>query len=1067
MSRYANWFSQDIGHIMENELEDVLDEFREIVEFKFELAPKVEALVETRDLLIEIHSLISERESLKENFSVGSILKMINNPIVPIVSENMLKTLKSNFEVIQSRSSIVEITYPNHIRMMKDLEGYIWKLEVQTLLNNKYNQPMPNVMYKMYRNCPDMNCGEELRKLGKKLKISPLDPKEIKKVIFDWLNEKNNNQESRRNIEKALISETKGEENLEQVVRLANRIIQNEQKLSEQTVQQLIDFGFGNTKMVQHYLGKETASKKLSEIDNTDSAGVFKEKDVPEETDLHQQVVRSHSNDGYSFRSGTGSCDKKDDDKKKSTEGTPVKEEKMDTEEIPAQAEEIVEKEELFVPDIVQTGETSHKEAAPMIEEKLPEPQEEIIHDYVTIQGQELTAQIEIFNFEKPIDEKEPEELPEPSEDDESPMQEEALLQQDTFSEKMDEELPATVPVAEAPANVEPVAKKEEMRERPLPRHSQTIPFDEAIKYYREGRKPGFFPGTPEDFSQHVEFVDYAMKKLANRIEIESLAHILRQLPQIPIEVKGIEKWFGIWEKAKTLRTKVVEMSPDTIVEQKDEIESEYKTVKELYILEVERILEEVERDKATRDQVNEAMTRIESLTFEDLTLLKNKYIAARYYKEDLILFKVYDMYIMSMINAWKVHDYEKGQTRMDYLTLKEIYMTVVKDEANKKRYIKPDNAEFIVKLYETVRRDIEVNIANLKLEDLKDSNLERSYKRFIDLTSKVTEFKAKLYKEEKKRLSESSRLAIALKPSGLKSKINRRIDYEHISGKYFLIKPAFINRITPEHRKYFLASIKYHLEANKWMLLGHEGSYKLALKLEKDLFEKNLSRAINYENNGQNMIKVLITINNFKYISYKIVKYSNRYECLMKLKGFGFAELTTYEGTCKTQFKLAQENKLKTEEMIVNHNHTSTLESQTEDNSESQMMQEKGKTSEGAPKRDYRSSKDIKYKLSKNQDIELIYTSLISSGLNPYRIFEGDFVIGSTTKKRFSNVGSSYQDRDELARYQREHLEGLGHPQEHRAVPQVGLRGFCHLYGSTCFPQTEAEKSSLLHPAR
>jgi hypothetical protein len=122
---------------MENELEDVLDEFREIFAFKFELEPKVEALVETRDLLIEIHSLISEKESLKESFSVDSLAKMINNPNEPLVSEAMIKTLNSNFEVTQNRAAIVDITYPNHIKMLKDLDGYIWKLDIQTLLKNK------------------------------------------------------------------------------------------------------------------------------------------------------------------------------------------------------------------------------------------------------------------------------------------------------------------------------------------------------------------------------------------------------------------------------------------------------------------------------------------------------------------------------------------------------------------------------------------------------------------------------------------------------------------------------------------------------------------------------------------------------------------------------------------------------------------------------------------------------------------------------------------------------------------------------------------------------------------
>lgn len=1008
MSRYSNWFNQDIGHIMEKELEDVLDEFREIVDFKFELAPKVEALVETRDLLIEIHSLISERESLKECFSVDSLVKMINNPNVPLVSEAMLKTLKSDFEVIQNRAEIVDITYPNHIKMLKDLEGYIWKLDVQTLLSNKYVPPMPNTLYKMYRNCPDMNCEDELKKLGKKLKINPIDTKEVRKGIVDWLNEKNNHQESRRLIDKALITDTRGDEIVEQYVRLANKIMQNDHKLTETTVHQLIEFGFGNTKMVQKYLGKETATKKHTETENLESNGVFREPEVTEENEMIQDVIRSQSNDGFSLRSGTGSCEKKEEQPKASRSLTPNKEEQMNLEEIPESNDEILEKTEMMVENSLPDPLEQTEDHQTMMVEVIDQVPEESIQATLPIEGQEISCEFEILNYEIPS-----QSLPEDDPLETLPEQQETVhhvetLQEEPVPQPMEEEKVEDMPLKETIIEKPAQQIKLETKPKVEPQSKPRLSLDDANKYYRDGRKPSSFAGSHQDFAECFELAQKMATNSPSSIDLEILGSSLLKIAQSSIQVNGIDRWIILEKKARALKTKVLKMTPEDIVQNIENIKEELNSFKEIRILEVERVLEEVERDRKTYQELNEAMIKRDRLTLEELTILKNRRKAAIYFSDKVLSSKIYDLYIMAVINAWKIHDHDKDKTQLDYITLKELLTVVLADELNPRRFIKPDNADFIKKLYEKVRAYIRDHILSLKVDDMKDINLEMSYKRFIDLTSKMIHHKTKSHIEQKrkKKITEENRLSIALKPTGIRSKINRTIDYEHISGKFYLIKPAFINRIDQEHRKFFLASIKYHLEGNTFMKFGHEGAYIAALGIEKDLFERNLNRALLYEDNGMTLVNFLERLKKLKYISIKIMKtHGSKYDNIMCFSKLSDEKLKEIDASYNKKFHMMIEKRQKREDMIVNRSHSGSIHGTKDEISREPMKTEKLKEGKKTSSNTQKSSKTSKYKLSKNQDIELMQSSLIKHTFDTYRIFEGDFSIGSSLKKTFKNV--------------------------------------------------------------
>jgi hypothetical protein len=1010
MSRYSNWFNQDISHIMENELEDVLDEFKEIVDFKFELAPKVEALVETRDLLIEIHSLISERESLEESFSVDSLVKMINNTNVPLVSEAILKTLKSNFEVIQNRAAIVDITYPNHIKMLKDLDGYIWELDVKNLLSNKYNQHIPNQLYKAYRDCPAMNCGDELKKLGKKLKINPIEPKEVRKGILDWLNEKNNHRKSRKIIYKALIADTKGEEVLGQYIRLANEIMQNDHKLTETTAQQLVEFGFGNTKMFQRYLGKLTATKKQLEAENTEHTGVFREQEIPEELKIQQDVTRSHSNDAYSMIYGTGSCEKKDEKIKKSAQGTPDKEESMKLEEIPSNREEILETEELIVETTDPTPAEEVEDAQAMIEETIEPVQEEEIFTNVTIEGQEIRSNFEFFNFELPQLTIPEEVTPEPEQVIEEQMFEENISQPESIPQKVDDEIPVEPAVKDTTSEEAPQTQKEEIRPKPTQTISQKMLMDDAFKYYYEGRKPKHYAGTQKQFAECYELAQNIVGHALPTHDLELLSPIVHTIIASPILVEGADKWVTIEKRARALKIRLLQMTPEEVVQHRDEIEAEYKDIKDVRVLEVKKVLEEVERDRQTHQEINEAMLKREGLTLDELTVFKNRYKAAIYYKDTVLSHKVFDFFIMAVINSWKIHDHENGKTQIDYFTLKELFSVVQSDELNSRRYIKPDNADFIKKLYEKVRAYIKENMLALKADDMKEMSLEMSYMRFIDLTSKMTVHKTKANVEQKrkKRATEENRLSIALKTTGTRSKINCKMDYEHIHEKFYLVKPAFINKIDQEHRKYFLASIKYHLEGNNFMNLGHEGAYIAALTLEKDLFEKNLDRAVLYENNGLALVKILDQLKKLKYISIRIMKaYGVKYDSIIQFARLKDEDLKKWEANCNKKYHELKDQRQKREDSTINRSFNTSVADKDDANPEP-MKLEKVTDTKTTPTNAPKVSKSKTFKLTKNRDIELMQSSLIKHSFDTYRIYEDDFTIGSSQKKTFKNVSLS-----------------------------------------------------------
>lgn len=1016
--RYPQWFSQDMGQIMEKELEDVLEEFRGIPELDPVVSDRVDALARARDLLLDFHSIIAERENIKQNFSVDSLLELVNRKNLPIISENQLKMMKSNFDLIKRDVDLLNFEYENFDKLILDLEGYIWRLEVQSILRNKNSTPLPSQLYKMLRSCPDMECSAELRKLGKKLKIQPMEAKEAKKAVTGWLSGDMNLQESRRGLERALITDLSESPEIEEQVRLANKVLNNENKLTEATTQRLIDFGLGHTKLVQKFLGKETL-KKQAEQEKLDDTGVFREENVHE---MIEEKMVMESNIGSSAitpekisenPADEGSQNIQDHDRASS--------DRMDIEEPETKVQEIMELEKIVSNEEPQEEiEKELSQPENMAEESLPEEEIEVVTDHIPVEaaGQELMTENTRYTVPvaEPVAEEQPEATSEKMEEEENISEEEEPKADEEASENEEvdhqdgheemencpePEIHATTVEPEAPKMDTP-EKKTTSGKKPKP----LLSFDDAVEYFREGKKPETFTGTQEQFDQVMTYINWTIKQFKQRTELSKFSHIIEKLARLAIEAPDIKEMQSMDARATKLRDLALGLTNEELIQQREQLEAEYRSVPAIQIIELDMMFSEMDRDWQTSKDVKEAMDKREEKSLEEMVALKNRVDAARYYTDKVDKFKIYDLFVMSLIKAWKSHDQETGKPQLDYHTLKDVYAVIEEDAKGKDtRYIHPTKGEFVKNLYNFVRAEYKKIFESLAASTSDNTKVQQSYKKFVDFTSKLVEFKNRIQKEEKTKKDETSKLAHVLNTAGKKSKLNIELDYSPSEAEFSLVKPAFRNEITQQHKKYFVSSLTHHLETNKSFKLTHEQAVKRAGAIERDLYDNNLTKPIHYEHIGVQFVNFLNSVKKYKYISFRVMNKKFNYDYLLKQMHIGADQMPKWDAEYKKQYVLGKEVRNKKGEIATIEQKNVGMKYDPEE-ANNRMMQEPiegqdyvASSQENKPK--------SKFLLSKNMDIRLNHCALVRLDVLSYRVFEGDLTYGKddSSSKKFSNV--------------------------------------------------------------
>lgn len=1016
--RYPQWFSQDMGQIMEKELEDVLEEFREIPELESMVSDRVDALARARDLLLDFHSIIAERENIKQSFSIDSLLELVNRRNLPIISENQLKMMKSNFDLIKRDVDLLNFEYENFGRLIKDLEGYIWRLEVQGILRNKNSTPVPSQLYKMLRSCPDMECSAELRKLGKKLKIIVMDIKEARKAVVGWLSGEFNLQESRRSLERALVSDLTASPDVEEQVKIANKVLNNENKLTDSTTQKLIDFGYTNTKLVQKFLGKETL-KKLAELDKADSIGVFRDDNVEEM--IEEKVVIQPSVSSSAITPEKSIEVPVEESSPILKDKTSESVENMDIEEPEQKEEEIMEQESLVVAEEpLEEQAVEPEESERMIEEPIQEEEPEIVVDHFAIEVDNMEEMVEFTEYIIPtpesIIEEQVEAISEKIVEDQHISDEEDLKEPEPESDNdeiADQEAHEEAENCHEPethhAIPEPEAPKVDQSEQKTSSGKKAKPlisFDEAVIYFRDYKKPETYSGTQDQFNETMTYINWAINQFKQRIELSKFTRIMGKLSHVvAIEVPDMKELQTTEARAVKLRDLALQMPNDELIAKREQIEAEYRSVQEIEIIELDMMFSEMDRDWQTSKDLKEAKETIDKKTLDQMIILKNRVDAARYYISKVDKFKVYDLFTIVLVNAWKIHDHDYGKPEIDYNTLKEVLIVIEEDNKEKDRHINPMNAEFAKNLYTSVRTEYKRIIDSLTIGTDQSITAQQSYKQFVDFTSKLMEFKNKMTKEEKGKKDDTSKLAFVLKPTLNKNKLNLLIDYELSVAQIDLVKPAFINRTTQHHRKYFLTMIKTHLESNLVFKLTHEKAFKRAAAIERDLFDNNLTKPAQYEHIGMQYINFMKPIKEYKYISLRLMSRKFKYDYLTRQMHVGVDQMPKWEAEYKKQYLLGKEVKIKREDVPANVQKPAILKYDPEETI-NRMMQEPIEGQDyPAPAED--SSLKPKYLLSRNIDIKVRQSALVNLDYLSYRIFEGDFTFardGEATKT-FSNV--------------------------------------------------------------
>lgn len=835
-----------------------------------------------------------------------------------------------------------------------------------------------------------------------------------KKAILSWLSDEFSLQESRRYLERALLADLSSEPDLEKQVRLANKVLNSDNRLTEATAQQLIDFGYTNTKMIQKFLGKETF-KKQADQEKLDSAGVFREKQASQmlEEKIDNEPKEDHIRSISEKETEIGA---EEAIRQEQEEVVPPKE-NMETEALPEQVQKAMDQEltKSTPENIIRQESHNSKESLPeqMVEESIEQKVIRPILDHFSIEQFTMEFYYELMTYKIPKSEVQP--ILEPTNirmmTEAHVSDDEAILPQDLESDnedvcgldehKDDEQIQEPVNYLHPIEPEAPQLDTSDQKTKADIKSKRKVKFKDAIKFFRAKEKPEGFSGEQDKFIPTMEYINFALNKFKQRTELSKFITVLGNLSRLSIQVPDLKEMQQTEEKAIKLRDSALSMSPNELVSKREELELEYKSVPAVEILELDMIFSEMGRDLQTLNAVNETIENWERYDHDHLANLKNRVNAAAYHISKAHKYKIYDLYIISLITAWRDHDHGAGKPRMDYITLKDVMMVLEDDVNNKPRLIKPSNADFCRLLFANVRAELKKVIESLVSVSDDVVQVEQSYKRFVDFTLKLMEHKNKKQKEERTKKEKTTKLAHVLKPSDKQHKINLKIDYDIAYSEPALVKPAFVNSITHQHRKYFLTMFTQQLESNNFLKLDHDKAYKRAAIIERDLYDKNLTKPFFYDNIGVQILSFIKAMRDYKYISYRVRDKKFVYGYLIKQMIAVANQMPRWEANYKKQFVQVWE-KSKREDKVTPKSLPVAAKYVPEE-AMNRMLQEPVEGQDYVAALQEPQVKP-KYILERNNNITLKPATFMKQDYFSYRIFEDDFTIDKDPKK-FSNV--------------------------------------------------------------
>lgn len=120
--------------------------------------------------------------------------------------------------------------------------------------------------------------------------------------------------------------------------------------------------------------------------------------------------------------------------------------------------------------------------------------------------------------------------------------------------------------------------------------------------------------------------------------------------------------------------------------------------------------------------------------------------------------------------------------------------------------------------------------------------------------------------------------------------------------------KPAFINRVTPQHQNFYVNAIDFYLRANKHLNFGTkhaQDSFKQAQAIEKAISKKYYDSPLRYEQVGDRVIEVLQRILRYRFITLRIKNLRYDLDNILQIRKASEQDLKRFEMAIHTSQKL------------------------------------------------------------------------------------------------------------------------------------------------------------------
>lgn len=443
---------------------------------------------------------------------------------------------------------------------------------------------------------------------------------------------------------------------------------------------------------------------------------------------------------------------------------------------------------------------------------------------------------------------------------------------------------------------------KQDMKQEEPKKNTQVsdiVTLEEALEHLDAKTVPN---SLKKRFSKFSEFKDYIqslnkrfgdLKKLeGGKVDYYLLKNTVPFLRKSLVKLGPVfDKCSKLHKEAGTFVKKIFSLAANEVEAQADALDSEYASLG-MKIEEYDRLKADLNKDREIMAEVQKALSeKREELALIDLAKLRNRFDSARYYSTKSLKLKLEDVYIMALIRAYKNHDKQKGKPVVSYAELRELTNSIKFLDRGEKKLIKPDNGAFMCKLFVKVKEQLKKDVYSLNSQELQAQQPNRHFKRFVDLSNKIREFKNRLL-EKACMTKENTKRRRAIQPSGKKSIVHRKIVQKHSSSgsKYILCKPSFENRITSKHRSYYMSTFCFHIRNNKHLKVQKAKAVKIGSMIERNLSKSHFEDPLKYEKMADTIIGVLKQLQEFSLASqhWKTTKYSFRELMKLRKKGLG-----------------------------------------------------------------------------------------------------------------------------------------------------------------------------------